>query len=137
MLSIELKLQAGLATLLEINKLSDISAAGTGTAGQGPDSLAQQRGTLKPANKSSNGRTQTIQSIINLIKILSNLTIKSLTAAPTSAKKSATEMATKSNFKRAMPQAPRPAQPSMLASLRTTQMVDDSKAILPAGMSPM
>ena len=49
----------------------------------------------------------------------------------------ATEMATKSNFKRAMPQAPRPAQPSMLASLRTTQMVDDSKAILPAGMSPM
>lgn len=39
-------------------------------------------------------------------------------------------MATKSNFKRALPQA----QPAMLASLRTTQMVDESKAILPAGV---
>ncbi|KAJ4988368.1 secretion pathway protein sls2 rcy1 [Stagonosporopsis vannaccii] len=37
-------------------------------------------------------------------------------------------MATKSNFKRALPQA----QPSVLASLRTTQMMDESKAILPA-----
>ncbi|KAJ4380291.1 F-box protein: endocytic membrane traffic, recycling ReCYcling 1 [Didymella sp. IMI 355093] len=37
-------------------------------------------------------------------------------------------MATKSNFKRALPQA----QPAVLASLRTTQMVDDSRAILPA-----
>lgn len=47
----------------------------------------------------------------------------------------ASKMATKSNFKRAMPQAPRQAQPSVLASLRTTQMVDESKAILPAGTS--
>jgi recyclin-1 len=38
-------------------------------------------------------------------------------------------MATKSNFKRAVPEA----QPSILASLRTTQLVDDSKAVLPAG----
>ncbi|KAL1654757.1 F-box protein: endocytic membrane traffic, recycling ReCYcling 1 [Didymella pomorum] len=37
-------------------------------------------------------------------------------------------MAEKSNFRRAMPQA----QPAVLASLRTTQMVDESKAILPA-----
>ncbi|KAF3049469.1 F-box protein: endocytic membrane traffic, recycling ReCYcling 1 [Didymella keratinophila] len=37
-------------------------------------------------------------------------------------------MATKSNFRRALPQA----QPAVLASLRTTQMVDESKAILPA-----
>ncbi|EOA80807.1 F-box protein: endocytic membrane traffic [Exserohilum turcicum] len=37
-------------------------------------------------------------------------------------------MATKSNFKRAVPQT----QSSMLASLRTTHMVDDSKAVLPA-----
>lgn len=39
-------------------------------------------------------------------------------------------MAEKSNFRRAMPQA----QPAVLASLRTTQMVDESKAILPAGV---
>jgi recyclin-1 len=39
-------------------------------------------------------------------------------------------MATKSNFRRALPQA----QPAVLASLRTTQMVDESKAILPAGV---
>lgn len=38
-------------------------------------------------------------------------------------------MPPKSNFKRAMPQT----QPSMLASLRTTQLVGDSKAVLPAG----
>ncbi|KAF9692230.1 hypothetical protein EKO04_009581 [Ascochyta lentis] len=38
-------------------------------------------------------------------------------------------MATRSNFKRVLPQA----QPSVLAPLRTTQMVDESKAILPAG----
>ncbi|KAE8844695.1 hypothetical protein PTNB85_02960 [Pyrenophora teres f. teres] len=37
-------------------------------------------------------------------------------------------MATKSNFKRAMPQT----QPAVLASLRSTQLVDDSKAVLPA-----
>ncbi|KAH6612501.1 secretion pathway protein Sls2/Rcy1 [Boeremia exigua] len=37
-------------------------------------------------------------------------------------------MAARSNFKRAVPQA----QPSILSSLRTTQMVDESKAILPA-----
>ncbi|OAL53315.1 secretion pathway protein Sls2/Rcy1 [Pyrenochaeta sp. DS3sAY3a] len=37
-------------------------------------------------------------------------------------------MATKSNFKRALP----PGPPSVLASLRTTQLVDDSKAVLPA-----
>ncbi|XP_014554474.1 hypothetical protein COCVIDRAFT_28515 [Bipolaris victoriae FI3] len=37
-------------------------------------------------------------------------------------------MPPKSNFKRAMPQT----QPSMLASLRTTQLVGDSKAVLPA-----
>lgn len=39
-------------------------------------------------------------------------------------------MATKSNFKRALAQT----QPSLLASLRTTQMMDESKAILPAGV---
>jgi recyclin-1 len=39
-------------------------------------------------------------------------------------------MATRSNFKRAVPQA----KASVLAPLRTTQMVDESKAILPAGM---
>jgi len=39
-------------------------------------------------------------------------------------------MAARSNFKRAQPQA----QPSLLASLRNTQMMDESKAILPAGM---
>ncbi|KAI4951118.1 hypothetical protein J4E91_003823 [Alternaria rosae] len=37
-------------------------------------------------------------------------------------------MATKSNFKRAVP----PTQQSVLASLRTTQLVHDSKAVLPA-----
>ncbi|KAF1357987.1 secretion pathway protein Sls2/Rcy1 [Lizonia empirigonia] len=37
-------------------------------------------------------------------------------------------MATRSNFKRALPQA----QPSVLAPLRATQMIDESKAILPA-----
>ncbi|RAR15911.1 secretion pathway protein Sls2/Rcy1 [Stemphylium lycopersici] len=37
-------------------------------------------------------------------------------------------MATKSNFKRAVPQS----QPSIMASLRTTQLVGDSKAVLPA-----
>ncbi|EMD90941.1 hypothetical protein COCC4DRAFT_112698, partial [Bipolaris maydis ATCC 48331] len=37
-------------------------------------------------------------------------------------------MPPKSNFKRAMPHT----QPSMLASLRTTQLVGDSKAVLPA-----
>ncbi|KAF2789270.1 hypothetical protein K505DRAFT_378336 [Melanomma pulvis-pyrius CBS 109.77] len=38
-------------------------------------------------------------------------------------------MATKSNFKRAVPPV---VQPSVLASLRTAQLVEDSKAILPA-----
>ncbi|KAF1845732.1 secretion pathway protein Sls2/Rcy1 [Cucurbitaria berberidis CBS 394.84] len=37
-------------------------------------------------------------------------------------------MATKSNFKRSLPQR----QPAVLASLRTTQLVGDSKAVLPA-----
>ena len=39
-------------------------------------------------------------------------------------------MVTKSNFKRAVPLT---AQQSVIASLRTTQLVEDSKAILPAG----
>ncbi|KAF1945448.1 secretion pathway protein Sls2/Rcy1 [Clathrospora elynae] len=37
-------------------------------------------------------------------------------------------MAAKSDFRRALPQS----QPSVLASLRTTQLVEDSKAVLPA-----
>lgn len=38
-------------------------------------------------------------------------------------------MPPKSNFKRAVPET----QTSVLASLRTTQLVSDSKAVLPAG----
>lgn len=38
-------------------------------------------------------------------------------------------MATKSNFKRAMPQG----QSSVVSALRTTEMLAESKAILPAG----
>jgi recyclin-1 len=38
-------------------------------------------------------------------------------------------MATRSNFKRALPQG----QPSFMSSLRTPEPAADSKAILPAG----
>lgn len=41
-------------------------------------------------------------------------------------------MTTKSNFKRSQP----PAQQNVLSSLRTTQIVEDSKAVLPAGSYP-
>ena len=40
-------------------------------------------------------------------------------------------MATKSNFKRALPQG----QGSFISSLRNTEFVAESKAILPAGMT--
>jgi len=42
-------------------------------------------------------------------------------------------MATRSNFKRAVPAG----QHNVLGSLRTTQLVEDSKAVLPAGTPAM